>query len=370
MLAVLGLVILILLIVLLVPLRLNVAARYDEEVKARVHVTWLLRAVHVKLEWLKDHGLLRARLLGLKTLMKKHIGDWGPEPQKAEEPPGEPEEAAAESGTAAAEAEEKPASTEEGSAASGTEEKPAAAEAPASSEEKPAAAEEKPQTAEEKPSSAEEKPSPAEEKPASTSKPEAKEEPAEPADEKAGEAASAAQETASGTEEKEPAGEPEEDLPQFAATEKKLDEIAGKIDEFQGYWYDEKNRKTVRLIGKQLKKIGRHLKPTHFLVEGELGFGDPAKTGKIMGTLYSFYPVFRDHIRIDGNYEEQVMKLRLELKGRLRLGIFVEVALRLLLNKNLRHWIKKLTHKDKNEKAGEETAKETAEAADQEQKAA
>ena len=114
----LGLVILILLIVLLVPLRLNVAARYDEEVKARVHVTWLLRAVHVKLEWLKDHGLLRARLLGLKTLMKKHIGDWGPEPQKAEEPPGGTEEAAAESGTAAAEAAEKPASAEEGSAAS------------------------------------------------------------------------------------------------------------------------------------------------------------------------------------------------------------------------------------------------------------
>ena len=335
MLAVLGLVILILLIVLLVPLRLNVKARYDEEVKARVHVTWLLRAVHVKLEWLKDHGLLRARLLGLKTLTKKHLGDWGPEPQKAEEPSGETEEAAAESGTASAEAAEKPASAEEGSAASGTEEKPAAAEA-VSSEEKPAAAEEKPQTAEEKPS-------PAEEKPASAPKPEAKEE---------------------------SAGEPEEELPRLASIEKKLDEIAGKIDEFQGYWYDEKNRKTVRLIGKQLKKIGRHLKPTHFLVEGELGFGDPAKTGKIMGTLYSFYPVFRDHIRIQGNYEEQVMKLRLELKGRLRLGIFVEVALRLLLNKNLRQWIKKLTHKDKDETTGEETAKETAEEADQEQKAA
>ncbi len=338
MLAVLGLVILILLIVLMVPLRLNVKARYDEEVKARAHVTWLLRAVHVKLEWLKDHGLLRARLLGLKTLTKKHLGDWGPEPQKAEEPSGETEEAAAESGTASAEAAEKPASAEEGSAASGTEEKPAADEA-VSSEEKPAAAEEKPQTAEEKPSFAEEKPS-------------------------------AAQETASGTEEKEPAGEPEEELPRLASIEKKLDEIAVKVDEFQGYWYDEKNRKTVRLIGKQLKKIGRHLKPTHFLVEGELGFGDPAKTGKIMGTLYSFYPVFRDHIRIQGNYEEQVMKLRLELKGRLRLGIFVEVALRLLLNKNLRQWIKKLTHKDKDETTGEETAKETAEAADQEQKAA
>ena len=83
----LGLVILILLIVFLVPLRLNVKVRYEEEVKARVHVTWLLRAVHVKMEWLKDHGLLRVKLLGLKTVMKKHLGDWGPAPQKAEEAP-------------------------------------------------------------------------------------------------------------------------------------------------------------------------------------------------------------------------------------------------------------------------------------------
>ena len=324
--------ILILLIVLLVPLRLNVKARYDEEVRARVHVSWLLRAVHVKFEWLKDHGLLRAKLLGLKTLVKKHIGDWGPE---------------------VPEAEEESVPTEPG-------EEPASSDAPGSSEAKPESSEEKPETSEAKPDASEEKPA-AEEKPASAAK-------AEDKKEEKGEEAPAAAETAA--EQTAEAKAEEEDLPRLAAINEKLDSIAGKLDEFQGYWYDEKNRKTVRLIGKQLKKIGRHLKPTHFLVEGELGLGDPAKTGKIMGTLYSFYPIFRDHIRIDGNYEEQVAKFRLELKGRLRLGIFVEVALRLLLDKNLRHWIKKLTHKDKDKKDSKKTAKVTAEAADQEQKAA
>lgn len=297
--------ILILLIVLLVPLRLNVKARYDEEVRARVHVSWLLRAVHVKFEWLKDHGLLRAKLLGLKTLMKKHIGDWGPEPPETEE---------------------ESVPTEPG-------EEPASSDAPESSQAKPESPAEKPETPVEKPAASEEKPAAAEEKHASAPK-------------------------------------AEEDLPRLAAIEEKLDSLAGKLDEFQGYWYDEKNRKTMRLIGRQLKKIGRHLKPTRFLVEGELGFGDPAKTGKIMGTLYSFYPIFRDNVRIQGNYEEKVTKLRLELKGRLRLGIFVEVALRLLLDKNLRHCIRKLMHKDKDQKDTEETTKVTAEAADQEQKAA
>ena len=334
--------ILILLIVLLVPLRLNVKARYDQEMRARVHVSWLLRAVHVKFEWLKDHGLLRAKLLGLKTLMKKHIGDWGPQPEEAEE--------AAEGESVPAEPGEEPASSDapasSAAASSGT------AEAP---EEKPSETEEKPSEAEEKPSATEEKPA-EEAKPSSAPKPDGKEEKKEEKPEAAGPA-----EEAGGA-------EAEEDLPRLAEIEMKLDQIAGKLDEFQGYWYDEKNRKTVRLIGKQLKKIGRHLKPTHFLVEGELGFGDPAKTGKIMGTLYSFYPIFRDSIRISGNYEEQVVRLRLELKGRLRLGIFIEVALRLLLNRNLRRWIKKLTHKDKDEDTKE--TEETAEAADREQKAA
>ena len=78
-LAILALVLLILLIVLFVPLRLDIRARYEEEIRARVTVSWLLKALLVRLEWLKDHGLLRVKLLGLKTLMKKHLGDWGPE---------------------------------------------------------------------------------------------------------------------------------------------------------------------------------------------------------------------------------------------------------------------------------------------------
>ena len=275
-LAVLGLVLALLLIILFVPLRLDVKARYDEEVRARVHVTWLLRAVHVKLEWLKDHGLLRAKLLGLKTVTKKRLGDWGPQQEESEE------------------------ARKKTPAQSGTDEK------------------------------GKKKARPAVKKP---------------------------------VEEK----MPEEELPRLAALEEKLNSFDEKLDEILGYWYDEKNRKTLRLIRKQRKRIGRHLKPTRFLVEGELGFDDPARTGKIMGTLYSFYPVFRDHIRIQGNYEEPVMKFRLEMKGRIRLGLFVGVALRLLMDKNLRHWMKKLTHKDKDGKKKEQL---TAKTAEEEQKAA
>lgn len=323
-LAVLGLLVLLLLIVLLTPFRLNVKARYDEDIRARIHVSWLLRAVHVKFEWLKDHGLLRAKLLGIKTLVKKHVGDWGPQPAQPQ---------AAPSGDAAS------------SAA-----RPDAAKAGASSETKPDTAANQPSSGP-KPSS--------EAKPGGTGK----------AEEKTEQASAPADPAAAGSKNDEDAKEKAagEELPRLAAIDKKLAEIAGKLDEIQGYWYDEKNRKTLRLVGKQLKKIGRHLKPTHFLLEGELGFDDPAATGKVLGTLYSFYALFGEHVRIRGNYEEPVAKLRLELKGRLRLGVFVGAAIRLYMDKNLRSWFKKLTHKNEDGDSAEET---TAEAADREQKAA
>ena len=112
---------------------------------------------------------------------------------------------------------------------------------------------------------------------------------------------------------------------------------------------DEKNQYTIHLILKQLLRMGKHLLPTRFLVEGRLGLGDPAKTGELVGKVYRFYPLYGDHIRLDGVYDEEVKDIYAEIGGRIRLGVFVEIAVRLLLNKNFRSWLKQMK-KDKNEK--------------------
>ena len=304
-LAVLGLVILLLLIVLFVPLRVQAKVHYDGIVKARVHVGWLLRAVHAKFEWLKDHGLLRVKLLGLKTVKKKHIGDWGPEPAESEDAAGEKTEEA-EGGSVPAEPGEEPASSD----------------APSSSAEKP---EEKADKPEEAGAGTDTK---TDEKTEGTGKTDEK-----PAGEAAGEASEAE--------------EPWQPMHPIDKLEEKLDVFESKIDEIEELIYDEKNRKSLRLIGKQLKKIGRHLKPTKFLVEGELGFSDPAKTGKIMGRIYSLYAILGEHVRIEGNYEEAVTDLRGEIRCRIRLSVFIGAALRLLLDANLRRQVKKLLRKGK-----------------------
>ena len=318
-LAILALVLLILLIVLLVPLRLDLKARYDEEVRARVNISWLLKAALVRLEWLKDHGLLRVKLLGLKTLMKKHLGDWGPQPEAKTEPAEE---------TSVPDTETKTETEEKNPEKDSDAEKPGTENA------------EKPDTEQAK------TPDGTEVKAESAEKTENKEEAPE---EKAAE--EKVQQKLDGEE-------------RLELLVEKLDGIEGKWDEIQSLLYDEKNRKTLRRIGKQLKRIGHHLAPTKFVLEGELGFDDPYTTGKIMGLLYSLYGIFGEHIRIQGNYEEPAMKFYLVLKGRIRLGLFVSVGLNLLLDGNLRRWIKKLMHKDGKTKA------DTAGQADQEKEAA
>lgn len=303
-LAVFAFVLLILLIVLLVPVRYDVKVRYAGEVKARLHIGWFLRAIHIKLEWLNDHGLLTARLLGLKTVKKSRLGDWGPQPEKD---PVKTRPAASESAPDDA---DKPRETEKKADAGDTSvPRKAKDEAGRAQEEK---------TVRPAPDISGKK------------------------DEKTADAPGKEQ------------AKPEKDRKGLAELDRKTAELAEKLDEYRGYLYDERNRKTLRLIKKQLRRIGKHLKPTFFLAEGELGFDDPAQTGKIMGLIYSLYPLYRDHIRIEGNYREPVMMLRAEVKGRLRLGVFVGAGLRLLLDRNLWRWGKKLMRKDKETKTVED----------------
>ena len=72
----LGLVLLIVVLVLCVPIRYNVKARYQDAFKAKAGVHWLLRLIHVKLEAI--NAQIRVRICALGHCFKKiYIGDWG-----------------------------------------------------------------------------------------------------------------------------------------------------------------------------------------------------------------------------------------------------------------------------------------------------
>ncbi len=313
-LGILGLALLILILVLAVPIRMDLKLRYEEEVRARARVHWLLKAVLVKLEWLKDHGLLRVVLLGIWKPFKKKLGDWGPE----DEPPEE---------AAEAEPEEPAEPTAEADADADT---PADAEPAEEAEAEPAEGPE-----------AEGYPCP-EIVPVSELYAETL---AETSEEDAPESDAGNTEDAAGEKSSEGLAD------KLAGLEDKLAGLEEKLLWFLDMLQEEKNHRALELVKRQLKRIGKHLLPTELLIEGSFGTGNPAKTGELMGKLYRLYPLYGDHIRVTGVYDRKELKGYVALKERIRLGIFLGAALRLLLNRRIRQWIRYFIHKDDPEKA-------------------
>jgi len=288
-------VILIVALVLLVPIRYDIKARYADGIKAKLGVHWLLKMIHVKLAAINAQILVRIKLFGF-TLKKLHVGNWGEEENAAD---GADPQISSDEGKTDVPAESKKKGSEEAA-----DNNKKTSEAP---KEKP----------DEFDALFEKMKREREEKEARKKKHD---------------------KTNVTDEEKTPPEEAEK------ISGKKVSELLQKAEDFLD---DEKNQYTIHLINRQLLKVGKHLLPTHFLVDGRLGLDNPAATGELIGKIYRFYPLYGDHIRLEGVYDHPETNIYTEIKGRIRLGIFVEVAVRLLLNKNFRHWLKFLLKKEK-----------------------
>lgn len=304
-LAVLGLIILLILLICLVPIRYQIKGRVAEGVKARGDVTWLLHLIHVWLAAINAQILCKIKGLGF-CLKKLHLGNWGEE--------------AAERADA------------------GREETSPSEKAPR----EVSAKQDKEKAKEDKKASAKQE----------------KKAEAAPKKDKYDRLFEALEE-----EEKRKAREKEGPEAELSEESKaRLKKNRHILRQVQDFWEDEKNREAVALIRRQFLKLGKHMLPTHFLLEGEIGLKDPAATGELVGKIYRFYPLYGDHIRLQGVFDRQTVNLYGELKGRFRLGILVEILIRLLLNKRCRSWARQMLKKDKDkgQKKGRKAKKKEA----------
>lgn len=287
--------------------------------KAKADITWLLHLIHVTAAAIGAQILCRIKVLGI-CLKKLHIGNWGSEEDGEDTPPEEddrPLPATADHLTAPPEKE---------------------AEAKASEEKKP----EEKKAEKKKPDKSEEP-----EEPEEPEKPEEPKKPQKPDKYEAlFKALDERERKKEEAREKEKRGETDAAASSDDPSEKTARKLQELLEKVQQFWDDEKNRDAVSLIERQLLRLGKHLLPTYFVLEGEIGLKDPAATGLLIGKIYRFYPLYGDHIRVDGVFDRQTVNLYTEVKGRLRLGILAEIALRLLLNKRCRSWLKQLLKKE------------------------
>jgi len=112
----------------------------------------------------------------------------------------------------------------------------------------------------------------------------------------------------------------------------KIQEGKLKIEHYLELW----NRKETQITFNRAKtKLGKMIKvilPRKWNVTGEIGFADPATTGQLMGVLGVMYPIIGSHVHFVPDFEEEIISVRGNVKGHIRLGNLLYQLVSLILN--------------------------------------
>lgn len=104
-----------------------------------------------------------------------------------------------------------------------------------------------------------------------------------------------------------------------------------------------------------IMKILKHILPRKMKGSLEFGLEDPATTGYVTALCSLAYARYGDSLEITPVFDEQVLKARVEGKGRIFLGVILFWSARILMNKNFRDLIfKRGRKKDGGEENGRE----------------
>lgn len=121
-----------------------------------------------------------------------------------------------------------------------------------------------------------------------------------------------------------------------------LKNIKVKKDSALAWIHDEENKKMVKLVFIQIKKMMRHILPRK--ARGSITFGleDPYIVGQILSGFSLIYPFCHKSLTVYPVFDRQIFEGTGYFKGRIRLGILLLYAVRIYMNKNFRKLFKKL----------------------------
>ena len=128
-----------------------------------------------------------------------------------------------------------------------------------------------------------------------------------------------------------------------------LSNMKDKIVEIKAAWLtiknflkNETNKAAIKKVFISLKKILRHIRPSKVRINMEFGIGDPCQTGQALGGIALLYGFYGEAIHVIPNFETEIYEGTLFLKGRIRLFSLLIISIKLLINKNFRQFIKNL----------------------------
>ena len=118
----------------------------------------------------------------------------------------------------------------------------------------------------------------------------------------------------------------------------KKNRITSLINELKS----DRMRPSLELVLDSLKKILIHVLPNDGTVELKLGFENPALTGQVLGILAVLYAKMGDRLSVTPYFDRAILEGTVSVKGRIRIGTLLILIIRVILDKNIRAFIKKV----------------------------
>lgn len=123
--------------------------------------------------------------------------------------------------------------------------------------------------------------------------------------------------------------------------EKKYRQVKRNIRKVFREIVSETNREYVLFILGEVKKIFKHILPRKHRIYLHLGFADPSLTGELLGA----YAVIKNALGLnwilEPEFEQEVLEVKMQLKGRIQLLQLLIIAIRVYFNKTTRKLLRR-----------------------------
>ncbi len=116
----------------------------------------------------------------------------------------------------------------------------------------------------------------------------------------------------------------------------KIKSLLMKKEKIELFLQDEVHKGAYQKCKKELLRLLRHLKPKKVNVKMVYGFDDPYYTGQVLAFLSMLYPFIGNSTTIVPDFENQILKGSVYLKGKIYLCHFVQPCWNLFWCKNVR----------------------------------
>lgn len=122
--------------------------------------------------------------------------------------------------------------------------------------------------------------------------------------------------------------------------------IRDDISYYMEVFGEEETKQAFSLCRRELHRIWKNIRPARCRAELVIGTGEPDTTGYILAMHGILYPIIGNAIIIEPDFENQVLKGKLFLKGRITVFVLLYAVIKIYFDKNIRYFLKRFKREE------------------------